>query len=68
MLLPALKVGSKTNIPGSKNRWPFNSPFVTYTSSCQSEDQTIFHRVKGIDNAFDHIELCLSYVQAEVKV
>ena len=25
---------------------------------CQINDQTKFHMVKGIDNAFDHMELC----------
>ena len=28
------------------------------TTHCQINDQTKFHMVKGIDNAFDHIELC----------
>ena len=25
---------------------------------CQISDQTQFHMVKGIDNAFDHMEMC----------
>ena len=25
---------------------------------CQIDDKTQFHMVKGIDNAFDHVELC----------
>ena len=28
------------------------------TGHCQVNDQTKFHMVKGIDNAFDHMELC----------
>ena len=64
-LLPAIKFRRKTNIASRQNRWPFNSPLVTYTGSCQIEDQTIFHRVSGIDSAFDHMELCL-VLQSEI--
>ena len=28
------------------------------TTNCQLYDKTKFHMVKGIDNAFDHVELC----------
>ena len=33
--LPPVKVGSKTNILGSKIWWPFNSPLAICTGSCQ---------------------------------
>ena len=56
-LLPSVKVGSKTNILGSK-MWPYNSPLAICRGSCQIYDQTKSHKVKGIDNAFDHMELC----------
>ena len=39
----------------SKYWWPCNSPVATH---CLIYDQTQFHMVKGIDNAFDHMELC----------
>ena len=39
--------------------WPYNSPLAICTGSCQISDQTKFYMVKGIDNAFDHMELCL---------
>ena len=51
---------SKTNIPSSNHWWPCNSPVTTH---CQIYDQTKSHMVKGINNAFDHTELCLSYKQ-----
>ena len=41
---------------------PWNSPVATL---CQIYDQTQFHMVKGIDNAFDHMELCFA-LSAEV--
>ena len=58
-LLPSVKVGSKTNILVSKIWWPYNSPLAICTGSCQTEDKTKSHMVKGIDNAFDYMELCL---------
>ena len=56
-LLPGVKGSSKTNIHSSKYWWPWNNPFAAL---CQMYmyDQTQFHMVKGIDNAFDHMELC----------
>ena len=58
--LSDVKVSSKTNIPGSKSRWPYDSPLTTYTSSWQIEDPTKFHYgQRPNDNAFDHMELCL---------
>ena len=35
--------------------WPYNN---LVTIHCQIYDQTKFHMVKGIDNAFDHMEMC----------
>ena len=34
-------------------------PKNSQLSICQSYDQTKFHQVKGIDNAFDLKELCV---------
>ena len=34
-LLPGVKVGSKTNITGGKNWWPYYSPLAICTSSCK---------------------------------
>ena len=38
---------------------PNNNPLAAQLSICQIYDQTNFHQVKGIDNAFDFMELCL---------
>ena len=46
---------SKTNIPSSKYWWPCNCLVAIL---CQIYDKTQFRMVKGIDNAFDHMELC----------
>ena len=54
-LLPGIKGSGKTNIPSSKYWFPCNSPVATL---CQIYDQTQFHMVKGIDNAFEHKALC----------
>ena len=54
-LLPGIKGSSKTNMPSSKYWWPWNSPVAIL---CQIYDQTQFHMVKDIDNAFDRMELC----------
>ena len=55
-LLPDIIGSSKTNISSSKYWWQCNSPVATL---CQRYNKTQFHMVKGIDNAFDHMELCL---------
>ena len=44
-LLPAIKVGSKANITGSKNQWPFSSPLVICNGSCQIEDQQYLSKI-----------------------
>ena len=31
---------------------------IAVTTHCQIYDKTKFHMAKGIDNAFDHMELC----------
>ena len=54
-MLHGIKGSRKTNIPSSKYWWPWNSPVATL---CQIYDKIQFHMVKGIDNAFDHMELC----------
>ena len=60
-MLPGIKGSSKSNklvaLPVA-----FNSLF---TNHCQIYDQTKSNMVKGIDNAFDHMELCLvlNYLQ-----
>ena len=46
-----MKGSSKTNIPTHKIGG-------LVTGHCQINDQTKFHMVKVIDNAFDHMELC----------
>ena len=46
---------NNNNIPSSKYWWPCTSPVAIL---CQIYDKTQFHMVKGIDNAFDHMELC----------
>ena len=38
--------------------------FSIQPGSCQISDHTKFHMVKGIDNAFDHMELCLILQEA----
>ena len=59
--------GSKYLLPdikgSSKYWWPCNSPVAIL---CQIYDKTQFHMVKGIDNAFDHMELCF-VLSAEEK-
>ena len=55
LLLPCIKGSSKNNIPSSKYWWPW---YCLAAILCQIYDQTHFHMVKGIDNAFDHMELC----------
>ena len=54
-LLPGIKGSSRPNRPSSKYWWQCNNPVATLF---QLYDQTQFHMVKGIDNAFDHMELC----------
>ena len=54
-LLPGIQGSSKTNTPSSKHWWPNNNLIIFH---CQIYEQTKFHMVKGIDNAFDHMELC----------
>ena len=40
-----------------------NTPDPLTGGHCQVNDQTKFHMVKGIDNAFDLMEFCvLSYI------
>ena len=63
-LLPGIKGSSKTNIPSSKHWWPYYNNLVTI--HWQINDQTKFHMVKGIDNAFDHMELCFVLTAAEL--
>ena len=58
-LLPGIRTSSKTYIPGSKSWWLKHIPFAARLGSCHIHDQTKFHEVKGIDNAFDLMELCL---------
>ena len=36
------------------------------TAQCQIYDQTKFHMVKGIANAFDHMELCFVFKTEEL--
>ena len=62
-VLPGIKGGSKTNIPSSNYGWPCNSPVTTHY---QIYDQTKFHMVKGIDSAFDHVELCFILLTEEL--
>ena len=67
-LLLSIKVGNKINIPAAKIGSHGTCPKLVQShesASCQIEDLTKFHMVKGIDNAFDHMELCL-VLQAEV--
>ena len=54
-MLPGIKGSSKLPYLVANIGWPFDSLLTTH---CQIYDQTKFHMVKGIDNAFDHIELC----------
>ena len=49
-MLPGIQGSSKTNTPG-----PYNN---LVTIHCQIYVQMKFHMVKGIDNAFDYMELC----------
>ena len=63
-LLPSVKVGSKTNTLCSKIWWPCNNPLAICTGSCHLYDQPKSCMVKGIDNACDHMELCLVYKQS----
>ena len=58
-MLPDLKASSETYIPGSKTWRPEKNTFAIQPGSCQIYDQTEFHKVKGIDNAFDLMQLCL---------
>ena len=52
--------------PQNSKPWPpqYSKPSYAYacnssvTTHCQIYDQTKFHMVKGIHNAFDHMELC----------
>ena len=54
-MLPGIKGSGKTNITSSNTAGLITTWF---TNNCQIYDQIKFHMVKGIDNAFDHMELC----------
>ena len=56
---------SKIYNPGSKTWRPKNSPLAIPLSSCEIYDKTKFHVVKGIDNAFELMKLCLVLEQKQ---
>ena len=53
-LLPGIKVVAKLKYLVANTGGPV-------IGHCQVYDQTKFHMVKGIDYAFDHTKLCLTY-------